>query len=315
VADLNGRGQLLLVGAFALAVTLVALTVALTASNYTGTLATESDEITQGGHAISVRESVEHDVERLLVRANSGETGYGPRETILSNSVPVIADGVAAHHADDGRRVAAELTGSPFTDGVRIKQTGTGAFTDPIDSDEKWRLASSTTVRNATFVFEKTSSPSVLATTPSDGYKLVLGDWSADTAAWELALYRDGTDWKLRVTGPSGTSKTCSRPALSLGGEMTVDVDAATVDGEYCDALAFFEPTASHDVWFEEGLAVRGRYWLTVQGDQSSIGRTYSATSPDHADEVLYSATLDFRYVSATVDYETEITVAPGDLS
>jgi hypothetical protein len=305
---------LLLVGAFALAVTLVALTVALTASNYTGTLATESDEITQGGHAISVRESVEHDVERLLVRANSGETGRSPRETILSNSVPVIADGVAAHHADDGRRVAAELTGSPFTDGVRIKQTSTETFVDPRPtvSDERWRLASSTTVRNATFVFERVSSPSVLATNPGDGYKFILGDWSADAAAWEMVLYRDGTDWKLRVTGPSGTSKTCTRPAPSLGSEMTVDVGAATVNDEYCNALAFFEPTMSHDVWFEEGLAVRGRYWLTVEGDQSGIGRNYATAN---ADEVLYSATLDFRYVSATVDYETEITVAPGDLS
>jgi len=314
VADLNGRGQLLLLGAFALAITLVALTVALTASNYTGTLATESDEISQGGHTIAVRESVERDIERLIVRANGGETGRSPRETILSSAVPVIDEEVAAHHGDDGRRVSATLTGSPFTPGVRIKQTGSGSepFHDPVDSDPKWRLASSTNVRNATFVLEKQPSPGVLATDPDDGVTLVLGDWSADTAAWEVTLFRDGTDWKLRVTGPSGTSRTCTRPVPITGAEMTVDIDAATMDGDPCQALAFLEPTSTHDIWFENGNAVRGRYWLTVEGTQSSIGRTYSS---DNADDVLYSATLDFRYVSSSVIYETDVRVVPGELS
>lgn len=324
MADLNDRSQLLLAGAFVLAAALIALTVALTASNYTETLATESDEVTQGGHAITVRESVEHHVETLLVRANRGETGYGPRETMLRDVIPIIAHNVTRYHADDGRRVNTTLTDSPFTDGVRIKQTSTGDFEDPVNPGVgRWRLAGLTTVRNATFVFERPDPATAgeLTTDPDDGFKFILGDWSsnsdpdADTHIWEMVLFRDGTDWKLRVTGPAG-SETCtrSRPA-SAGDEMTVNVDSATIDGKYCDALAQFEPTSTNDVWFEEGAAIEGRYWLTVKGDRSSIGELHSLSSPDRADEVLYSAMLDYRYFSSTVDYETEITVLPGELS
>ena len=148
------RGQLLLAGAFVLAVTLIGLTLVFSASDYTTVLASEESGISQGSDAITARESVRADLESGLEAVHRDHSSYIDYEDAFEAIVPQLGTETRAHHGNQGRLV--NVSSPSFVPGDRIAQTATTSFTEPNTGpprDPDWDVATGTTARNATFVF------------------------------------------------------------------------------------------------------------------------------------------------------------------
>ena len=115
MAGLNDRGQLLLAGAFVLAVALIGLTLVLTSGGYTTTLASQDNAVERGTDAVTVRESVVSDLDHHLERANSKYGSLSDRESAFRAVVPAVGSGVRNQSAQRGRLV--ELSDSAFENG------------------------------------------------------------------------------------------------------------------------------------------------------------------------------------------------------
>jgi len=308
MAGLNDRGQLLLAGAFVLAVALIGLTLVLTSGGYTTTLASQDNAVERGTDAVTVRESVVSDLERYLERANGKYGSLSDRESAFRAVVPAVSSGVRNQSAQRGRLVELSDSGSvAIEDGYRIEQTTTDDFDRFSGAGTlEQTLASDVRARNVTVV---------LSEVPSSGRFVIEFDVSGSPDSWFLELSESGSGFDVTVRDSAGSySQTCTRPGKS--DDMTVDVSAATVDGRNCPALeAIDTDSRRYDIVFDGNRDdASGRFWVTVDDLQVSRETTYSAQPNLDPVEVVYSARVPFRYHSASVDYRTDLRIAPGEI-
>lgn len=302
----SDRAQLLLAGAFVLAAALIGLTLVLTASNYTATLATGDNAVASGSDAVTVRDGVETDLGRYLDRVNEKYGANPLRRTEFTSVLRDFRSHVQGAHARHGQLVNVSLaTGTPFVPGKQVSQSTAGQFDDPTDSTEgDWDLTgtatSSSLVRNATFVVTDVTASA------SDEFRLILSE-GATGDQWTVTIREDTSGTTEWVIGSTSSPRECRRPAST--GPHTIDVAAATFGGEHCPAL---EPPADIDsdvlVRFENGNGVRGKYWFVFDP-------TGSFTSPATTADVLYAANVEFVYQSATVSYAETLRVVPGEVT
>ena len=308
MAGLNDRGQLLLAGAFVLAVALIGLTLVLTSGGYTTTLASQDNAVERGADAITVRESVVSDLGHHLERANSKYGSLSDRESAFRAVVPAVGSGVRNQSAQRGRLVELSDSGSVATDdGFRIEQTADDDFDRFSAAGALERtLASDVRARNVTFVFSEV---------PSGSPFTIEFDVSGSADSWFVELIESGSGFDVTVRDSAGSySQTCTRPGKS--DDMTVDISTATVDGRHCPALeAIDTDSRRYDVVFDGNRDdTSGRFRVTVDDLQVSRETTYIAQPNIDPVEVVYSARVPFRYHSASVDYRTDLRIAPGEI-
>lgn len=301
MAGLNDRGQLLLTGAFVLAVALVGLTLVFTSGGYTTTLAGQDSAVERGTDAITLRESVQSDLERALRYANRNHSPYSDRRSAFSRTVPEIGAGVRNHSARHGRlvEVSDATSGLSYQEGYQVELRSDGGF-DRLDSNATGNetLVSNSNARNVTFVFSDVP-------TGTSSFNVSLDSGSRE---WLMTVETGGGAggaYTVTVERRSGSyAQTCTRPGTSP--DMGVDVSGATVDGTHCPALEAIEfDEANYDIRIDGELnGTEGRLWMTVEGAPPSTGY----------DRVVYSARVPFRYYSASVDYRTDLYVAPGEI-
>lgn len=295
---MTDRGQLLLAGAFVLAVALVGLTLVLTSGGYTTTLAGQDNAVDRGTDAITVREAVRSDLDRYLRRANSEyDFGASPTpETEFNALLPPLADGYRDQYGRHGRLVDVGSSAT-FQDGHDIDLSTNGRF-DRLDTDGDGseEIVTDSRTRNVTLAFRQVPSGS-----SSFELRFYTGtrEWLVDVSTM------GGTDWVVTVEEVSGTySQSCTRSGTSP--DMIVDVSAATIDGNHCPALEQITfDQKQYSVAVDGDLsATWGRMWMTVKGPGSALS----------VEEVIYSARVPFRYDSPSVSFETELRSAPGEI-
>ncbi|WP_436908104.1 DUF7261 family protein [Halosimplex marinum] len=305
MADLNGvdRGQLLLSGAFVLAVALIGLTIVLTSGGYTTTLTTQDTSVERGTDAIATRESVSADLERYLRDVNeepAATTTRSARKDSFRDLVSQLGPWLNERYAEHGQLVdIGPESAVSFERGYQIELATDGPF-DRLDSDSSGSetLVSDAKARNVTFVFSDvpTGSSSFDVTFDSGSREWLLTVTTAGGGSeWDVTVDQDGTSY----------ARTCT--VTGSPSEMTVDVDGATIDGDHCSALEAIEFEAdSYAVTISGDLSgTSGQLWLTGEG-----------ATPDtsYDDSIIYSARVPFTYQSATVDYRTELRIAPGEI-
>lgn len=324
---LRSRGQLLLVGAFVLAIGIFGLALVLNASLFTTTLAAEESGLSRGNGAVTAQESVHADVGNLLDRVNQqyDEGGVAnpiaPYETAFVDTLPRLGEGIRDHHASRGVlvNVTEPASGPMLTKGVRIEShrdaSGTpGRFWEPGSAPHtpNWYVVQGTTIRNATFVFREDLGGS----TPFEirFQNVVSGD------DWTVEVDQISGDWRLTVKRGSApaygtTIGTCRRDGTDASGDpipITVNLGTNMADGSYCHALAQLDPIGPYDLRFVNGDRIKGSFWLIAK-DPGTVPPVLGAGNSDQ-EAVLYDATVRFRYHSTTVDYETDLTVAPEEV-
>lgn len=311
------RGQLLLAGAFVLAIALIGLTLVLTSGGYTTTLAGQDNAVNRGTDAITVREAVLSDLDRYLRSANSEyadllsdpPTAPNP-EPKFKNVIPELADRYRDQYGRHGRLVEVEApSSSKIEHGYRVAQPDGESFQDleasESDADNVVSLASDARVRNVTFIFESVPPASnpfqIEFVTPSGSEN------------WQVAVFQSGGGWDVTVTSTGGYSATCTRSGTT--DDMAVDLSAATIDGDPCPALEGVAPsTHTYDVRLMGELNVDGRFWVTVDDLNAGKRSQYRTYSNTEIADVIYSAKVPFRYESSSVSYRTDLRTAPGEI-
>ncbi|WP_436927251.1 DUF7261 family protein [Halosimplex amylolyticum] len=285
-----GRGQIILVGAFALAVVFVALALVMNAAIYTENLATRSESAeTSNAHAFHrATETMAVESFRYAHTAHSGD------HDALNQSV---RDAVESYHNATRRQQAAhgQLTN------VSVATTpGVNVTDDPSDFSDSG------------------TDDWTIATDVSDTrkFRLDVESWSGSDSD-ELWVVADGGDtWYLNVSydsaaseyeigvNDSGSYESCTTTATA---PLTVDFSEGTVDGADCPALDLGSVSGPYDLGIRNGSVADGEYTMVVDGSPSA------ALSSSQYEEVLHAMEVDLVYWSSDVRYRSTIRVAPGE--
>lgn len=313
MADVDDRGQLMLVGALTLAVMLVTLAVLLNAAIYTGNVATRDAGPGTG-------EAIEYETEatamaRSTIEALNERDGeeYDHLEQNFTDAVDAWS-GMARNHSAVSLATTSVTTVS-VDFGTVIRQQDSLAFTDP-DGAEGWRLAEN--VNESRIRLNVSQDSLYVADSPSD----------AETNALNV-IYIDGAgQHPLRFYTPDGTDdvRVGVGPTWALIGQCTVDpgaddqvivdFDENTVGGEPCEAIGTLQDGLGdeYEIRIRNGHKATGTYAVNVN---KSIGNVAIAADADGDDPtvttVLYGATLRVTYRSPDVYYRSEFQVVAGE--
>ncbi|KPN31414.1 hypothetical protein SY89_02160 [Halolamina pelagica] len=310
MADVDDRGQLLLVGALTLAVMLVALAVLLNAAIYTGNVATR-DAGTGAGEAIEY-ENEATTMAQASIDGVDGDT-YAAVRSNFTDSVTGWSE--LAHTHSGASLTSTNLTTVDMTNGSRIAQQTDRNFTDD-NGNSTWTVAEDSHVR----AFRLNVTQGDLASSATDAFQVTFND---GTDEWGVFVHSDGSG-NVAVTVEDETDTEVGDGCTVDPGaddRVVVDITAGTVAGEDCPELRFFgNLSGTYTVGYVDALdgsdneQVNGTYSLVVDEPTSSLvtGADEDAGAPT-VSPALYSADLNVTYRSADLFYQSEFRVAPGE--
>jgi hypothetical protein len=292
------RAQLILVGAFALAVMFVALALVMNAAIYTENLATRSESAgtadTQSFERATTTAAIEALEYANEVTASEGTSGYAELEANVSDAMETYYNVTRQQQARRGQLVEVDIAST--TQGTNIFDNEND-FRGPSGGDD-WRLAS-----NVDDTRKFRIDVDSFDTTSDDEFRVVANY----TETWYLNVSHDAT-YEVGIND-SGSYTACPTPGAP---PFTIDVSAGTVGGTHCPALDLHEVPGPYHLEFENGSVAGGEYSVFVD-------EVESWSSPDSddpvANEALYDMEVDLTYWTPELRYRTTIRVAPGETS
>jgi len=289
------RAQIILVGAFALAVVFVALALVMNAAIYTENLATRSESAaTADAHAFHRgTTTVAEDAFQYAHEVNDSD--HAGLERNVTQALDAYYNVTRTQQAAGGQ--LAEATVGSTTRGTNITDD-TGTFEGPSEFD-RWTLASGvTSTRKFQMQIDTLTLPS------TEEFRVIAGG----TSTWYLNVSYDGTEYDIGVV-ESGTYTKCDSTTLE---DISIDFSAGTVNGNDCAALNLHEVTGSYVLEFDNSSEVEGEYQVIVNAEE-----TYTSADLDdpETDPVLYSMEIDLIYWTPELEYQSTIRVAPGEYS
>lgn len=308
------RGQLLLLAAFALAVTFVALALVVNSAIYTENLASRGEGGARGD-ALSARHAVETELGGVVETLNvHGPDGWSELRDAMDGAVENTTRFAGRQQAAQGRYLNVSAVG--HARGTRIAdETPGGSTFEGTDGADQWQVASTNATRAFVLNVSRTSVGSDTFGGPrSDEFEVNV---TSGTDSWLVNLSDDGGTFTVGVREPGGATATCAAPSGS--GNVEVDLTAGTVGGAECPALSFASGVPRpYDIEFNNSQVVVGNYSLVVNGTDYNAtalesGPTAGDTGDPYATPALYSATVRYRYDAPTVHYETDVRIAPGE--
>jgi hypothetical protein len=304
----DDRGQLLVVGAFAIALLIVALAVTLNAAAYTETLSTDGDggvaqdairferDVDQsvGGTMLAVSREGDADVTDL----NAALTEWEKQVNEDGATRGVVADVEVVGPTTYGARIAQENESRGFVD---ANGTANWTVVDATSNVAQFRL----TLNRTTLTNESEPNPFTVSVT--DG-----------TDDWNVTFVDNGSAINATVVDPSGTT-ICSVPMNATAGNGTattsnttvVNFAAGTLGNQSCPALAFTDTLASpYTISFENAANTTGTFELVVDKQVGSFtpGDRFGGDGPTLT-RALWSTDVTISYETARVSYATQITV------
>lgn len=316
----RNRGQLLIIGALAIAVLILGL-----GTVFNSTFAAEQSAETVDLDAATDAEEFEYRAHRgvggIVRSLNYPEApsrrsrdrldGTLPKNltdvpySVLRNQLDAEVgnwSGLGARlDAVETRATRTELVDA--TNGSRIAQYEHRNATNQ-SGTANWTLAT-----NASGVrqFRMNLSQSSLADCSSSScFEVVLEN---TTSTWTVAIGNQSGDVGVAVTGPNGT-QTCT----ASGSYVLVDLTAGTVGSDDCGALDALETAdPPYTVRYRNGDRAAGRYDLVVNATVAEQPHYQGAGGPEVA-RALYDAEVRLQVRTHALTYRTIIRVAPGEL-
>jgi len=313
VADLNReRGQILLIAAFTLAVTFIALAMVVNGAIFTENLASQG-ESRGGTDALEVRAEANATAGTVMDHVNE----HAPDDTVLLQqafiaNVSRMGEQFQRYELLTGTSLDLSYIGDK-TDGVYVEDEAppTNDFV-AADGTQDWIVGSDIsrtralefTVREAPVSVTDSAVFRVRVTDASDTYELRIGESSGHPA--------------VRVESPAAAGPMeCVLSGQSY--PLELDVMGAQFGGEYCEALdeiSFSEGVLSnYQFMLVNGHNARGNYSMVLTGGPVSLGGPYGSAGTDEPIEkfALYDAEVAMLLRTDRITYEDEIRVAPGE--
>jgi hypothetical protein len=284
MAEMNDRGQLLLLAGIFLAVLFVALALLVNTAIYTDNVATRGGD--SAGETLEYQSSVVDSVGGLI-DAENANGDHGTRDeirTAVEEGTETIDSILIQNHRRRGvdtNITTGNISAETTTDGTLVRRTDSGEI-------QGWNVSNASGVR-AFDIGLKASSVG------SDPFNITLDSTT-------LFVYEDAGD--VVVAQESMTNVTCRTNAA---GTVRFDVTDGSLDGNRCQIEW---PDINGEVGFENNGSVNGTYNVTVAADVDP-----ATFDPDiDAKRALYSIDeLEIRIDTPQLQYETTVRVAPGE--
>ncbi|PSP84633.1 hypothetical protein BRC83_05240 [Halobacteriales archaeon QS_1_68_17] len=304
MADLDDRGQILVVGGFLLAVVFVALALILNSAIYAENLASRT-EATDGDRALQYRSEVRAGTGAAIEHANQYDnTSHATITRNVSNGVADFSDLSARHAAVTGRTTNVSLLGT--TNGTRIEQRANRTFTNN-SSEGNW-----TVVEDVSNTRKLRMNVSAIH---DDGYQFVAND--SIPREWYLNVTGTNASADVEIRDGAGNTYECPSGAASVSVPFWINVSEGTVAGEECAGLVFAENVGDpYEVTIDNGSDLQGNYTMIVDNESLSQSPTddYNSTggSP-FVEPAMYNVSVELTYESPELFYRDQIRVAPGE--
>lgn len=319
----DGRGQLILVTGFALALTFVAFALLLNSVIVTENLASRGD--TAGAStAVTLRQDTINGTNQIIRLINDLETdkttsGYSGLDDALTEGIGDMSRLIQQTQPASGQAAAVSL--ETLDEGSWIEQADdTQDYTDK-DGRVDWTVTSSAGgVRAMQFTV---SDVTTLAGDASTGFEVDTEDRDGDT--WRLWIYNpSGGDPTVEIEHSDGSTVTCTTTSSSF----VVDVEAGTVGGTPCSGLEPDGVDTIQTVAFENADQIQGTYQLIVNKPESEVdlladdGEDNVYDEDEHLTAVddqpfshpaVFAADLHLLYETPRIEYETDVRAVPGD--
>lgn len=306
------RGQLLLVGALAMAVLFVALALLLNTAIYTGNLATREAGV-DGTAAIDYVGASE-DAGAAAIRSvnERNNSSHAALLTALEATMAAWDDDAAHHRATAGDLAAVDVVG--VTNGTQLRQNDSARNFTNQSYGADWTLVADaegvTGVHSVRLTVDASRLRSTSDPVADDAFHVSV---SSDPGTRRLYLYDDSGTPRARLVEPSGAT-TCTVGSVTAG-TFVVDVPNASVGGASCPALANLTDTeGSVTIAYRDGDAAGGTYRLVVDEPSTALSLSEFAAAGSgqpYWTDGLYAAEFRVAYRTPQLDYEARIEVVP----
>ena len=349
MATVRERGQLLLIGGLALAISLVTVALVLNSAIYTHNLASRYDS--PGDEVLAANSEVADSVGPEIRYANDAHAnrGYSDVRSNYTDGLEDVEATMAEDAAIDGHVLRIADAGS--VQGVRIvdEASGGSAFHPRYGTAEEWTLADQSRIRS--FRIREASGLASLSTSKAEdllglsdltslggltsAFVVVFDDGSTE---YRVTLYEDtdlgGPTVMIHEDG-SSAYRTCTTGSTPI----RVDFTAGTFDGEPCAPLGILASLSGPiEVRYYYGNEITGKYRFVADGnvdgtgieagpftdrvDTANNGRhcsnpaTYYPASSSRYPRIspaIYATEVETTYQSDRVEYQGTQRVAPGE--
>ena len=307
------RGQLLLVGALALAVLFVALALLLNTAIYTGNLAARdaSGDATPAIEYVSAARSAGADaVYSVNRRNNTNATELNRAFTATTNRW----DDLAAHHrAVAGVIADVDVTGT--TNGTRIQQDDASrSFTNDTGAAD-WTVVDGsgiTSVRSMRFAVDNSTLTPIDNAGNATTEPVFRVDSTSDVETRSAYIYYNATGDNPEVLVDDTNETVCAAGSVT-DGTFVVDVPNESVGGERCQALGGIDDDPDA-IKYGNGDAAGGSYTMVIDEPPSSLSLSdlnAPGTGSPYWTDAIYAANLTVTYRTAEIDYAATIEVMP----
>jgi hypothetical protein len=307
------RGQLLLVGALALAVLFVALALLLNTAIYTGNLATR-DAGVDGTAAIDYVGEAESAGEEAIRSVNYRNNTTHDALSVAFRASMGRWDDLASHHRAVAGDVAA-VEVADVTNGTRIQQDNASRNFTNESGAANWTVAADpdlSGVRSMRLTVDESSLPEVSSDFVAEDVFHV--NVSSDAGDRSLFVYDNTTESApaVRVVD-DGTVTHCAAESTA-DGTFVIDVSNGSVGGASCPALSTVDDVGNDtSIAYRDGANASGTYTMVI--DEPDAAATDSLASPGsgkpYATPAIYGAEFRVTYRTTGLDYEARIEAVP----
>ncbi|MFB6109276.1 MAG: hypothetical protein ABEJ60_00170 [Halodesulfurarchaeum sp.] len=286
----RSRGQIILVSAFALAVTFLSLALVLNTAIYTQSLATR--ETVDGYPAVDLRLSAGETGEFLLRAVNDNQSidGYEAKRARFERWITRFSHATNTHALTRGtlRNVTVVATHP----GTAIRQPAVSSY-----PNGTFEVASGVSdVRRARFTVTDGNTTTPLVIRVTNGSRTwTMKIWETSAGAYDVTVH-----------APTGTE---TRTGIGEG-TLRIRPTNGTYEGTEWPILRFQDRmNGSYTLFIENGSVATGTFRLTVNEPKSEL-EYETAAGVQHV-PVVYNATLAVRFASGDLTVRTNVTVAP----
>jgi len=295
------RGQLLLISGLVVAVSLVALVVLLNASIYSENVATRGVEAADG-EALEVRAAAVEETGALIDGTNRAEpTNHSAAARAVRNGIGDLDAHLAGAYADRGGVTHADL--ELLQNGSRV----TGNLSSNATVAEGVERTRGFTLDLNTSSLEGTTQSQAV----NESFRVAFSNATdATNETREVYAYENDGNVTLAVGENGGDPVVVCETPIAGRDRIAIDLTRERLGDEPCWGIwsgAAGDLNGSYDVALTNAAGANGTVAATVR---PTLAETDSELTVSDA---VYAATIDLRYRTADLRFETRIRVAPGE--
>lgn len=306
------RAQLVLVGGVVVAFALVALVLLLNTALFTENVATRGlgpgpDDAE--GHVTFVEQSTNRIIrhEECIEPQNCTEyeSWLDARKNATRNVLTVDTTVRAQQLQQHGAIAAVNLTS--VNRGAVLIQNGSGAFVSE-SGDRNWTLANTSGIRNFSMTVD--AGPTGNKSNPRKFTVIITGD-AGDGSQWTAFVYENNSNVEVHANGKACRSTESVATINWTAGDLAGCSVPFAVDGS---GNSLKPP---YVLRFRNGTNATGTYHVAVRNETGGVrtgnfGAPGSGMNPRQSPAV-YSINLTAIYEGSTIEYDTDVRVAPGE--